>query len=113
MGNCEVCLDIGVAHAPMTTERLAEAVRDRDIPEVIRLLECGVDVNHPIDIRGHTVLDVLLSEHQELFGHFADAHGAGAVDGDDLHDMFEEQHTKTMNLFQLLRKHGASASADS
>eukprot|EP00930_Biecheleria_cincta_P009509 TRINITY_DN111270_c0_g1_i1.p1 TRINITY_DN111270_c0_g1~~TRINITY_DN111270_c0_g1_i1.p1 ORF type:complete len:111 (-),score=24.92 TRINITY_DN111270_c0_g1_i1:64-396(-) len=108
MGNCEACIDIG--HAPLTTERLADAVKDRDVDEVKRLLDSGVDVNHPVDEEGHTVLDVLLGEHQELFADANRAQVAGQLEPDDITEMFQTQHETTMDLFKVLRKYGATIS---
>eukprot|EP00931_Biecheleriopsis_adriatica_P087188 TRINITY_DN61691_c0_g1_i1.p1 TRINITY_DN61691_c0_g1~~TRINITY_DN61691_c0_g1_i1.p1 ORF type:complete len:133 (+),score=29.43 TRINITY_DN61691_c0_g1_i1:58-399(+) len=110
MGNCEVCSEPVLGHAPLTTERLADAVGDRDIAEIERLLDAGVGVNNPIDEDGHTVMDMLMSEHQELFMHATDAQQKAEMDAEKVTQMFHDQHEENMQIFNLLRKYGATLS---
>mmetsp|Transcript_31686 Transcript_31686/g.57723 ORF Transcript_31686/g.57723 Transcript_31686/m.57723 type:complete len:178 (-) Transcript_31686:305-838(-) len=129
MGNCEACIETGKAipgpcetfwsavdekfgqvHAPMTTERLADAVKDFDEDEVTRLLESGVDVNHPVDDDGHTALDVLMMEQSILYEHAYEAGSRGTMEAAHIASNFHDQHEASMAIMKVLKDHGATFS---
>mmetsp|Transcript_37872 Transcript_37872/g.117744 ORF Transcript_37872/g.117744 Transcript_37872/m.117744 type:complete len:117 (+) Transcript_37872:111-461(+) len=105
MGNCECLCDIG--HNPITTEQLEKAVRELNVPEARRLLESGVHPNSPIDEDDHTVMDVLLNEHEFLFKEMHKHKLKGDLHSRQIMDLFEKQHGGTYEMFKLLRDYGA------
>lgn len=105
MGNCECLCDIG--HNPITTEQLEKAVREGNVAEARRLLESGVHPNSPIDEEDHTVMDVLLNEHEYLFKEVYKHKSKGDLHSKQIMDMFEQQNGGNFEMFKLLRNYGA------
>eukprot|EP00929_Paragymnodinium_shiwhaense_P078061 TRINITY_DN40387_c0_g1_i1.p1 TRINITY_DN40387_c0_g1~~TRINITY_DN40387_c0_g1_i1.p1 ORF type:complete len:107 (+),score=25.21 TRINITY_DN40387_c0_g1_i1:116-436(+) len=101
MGNCEVCL---ATDHPLTTERMEVAVRQMDAEELKRLLDSGVCVNSPIDSEGHTVLDLLLAEHQRLLSNTKGSQLSSATKSKEYYLGTSDQVNQ---IFEILREHGA------
>eukprot|EP00404_Azadinium_spinosum_P004087 CAMPEP_0180467954 /NCGR_PEP_ID=MMETSP1036_2-20121128/27269_1 /TAXON_ID=632150 /ORGANISM="Azadinium spinosum, Strain 3D9" /LENGTH=110 /DNA_ID=CAMNT_0022474939 /DNA_START=110 /DNA_END=442 /DNA_ORIENTATION=+ len=100
-----------MGHHPLTTEQLEYAIRKGDLEEVKRLLEKGVDPNGSIDEDDHTVMDVLMGEHQKLLSDFKVSCNRGDMEDDDLMECFEKNNSVVMEMFKLLRNYGAKCSA--
>mmetsp|Transcript_78950 Transcript_78950/g.228211 ORF Transcript_78950/g.228211 Transcript_78950/m.228211 type:complete len:89 (+) Transcript_78950:66-332(+) len=80
-----------------------------DPAEVRACLECGVNVNCPINKQGNTILDLFAMEHQNMLKTTMSTRGRP----EDTTRLFCEMQASAAEVLSILRRHGALMSGQS